>query len=182
MRNAWAFRVDRHRWVPLPGAESWDASRRQQWIERAMVVAGIAAAGYDVPLDAVRARVAALADAARGPESVVFVPVAEPWPVLVHMDTAATAEVASMRDKWHAKGAGARSVEVTPLLDAKLDGAERVARVDVDAQGSVTYSVAFMGTAGDLGTVWHGSTAHPLVAGQLMAMGAEVFATVERRA
>jgi hypothetical protein len=154
---------------------------RETWVESAAVVVGIGSRGERWTVDQLRQRCARLADAERGPESVMFVPVMEPFPVLVHMTTGTVEATNATRERWTTKDVTTRSVEVTELEDAALDGAARIARVDVDADGHVTYSVALVGTEGDLGTMWHGSTNQPLVAGQLMAMGAEVFATVKRR-
>ena len=180
-RNAWAFRVDPERWIPLPGAEVLTGQAREAWVESAAVVVGFGSAGEDWTVGQLRQRCTALADAQRGPESVMFVPVMEPFPVLVHMTTHTAGATEAARHRWTTRDAATRSVEVTELDGAALDGASRIARVDVDGRGHATYSVAFVGTEGDLGTVWHASTNQPLVAGQLMSMGAEMFATVRRR-
>lgn len=180
-RNAWAFRVDSRRWIPLPGTGALVGTQRDAWIERATVVLGTGNVGQYASVEELRQRCAAIADAPRGPESVVFVPVMEPFPVLVHMTTDGRDATSATRQGWLTGAATTRSIEETPLNGAALDDASRIARVDVDREGHVTYSVAFVGQSGDLGTVWHGITDQPLVAGQLMSMGAEVFATVRRR-
>lgn len=180
-RNAWAFRVDPQRWIPLAGPDVLTGTARDTWVESAAVVVGLGSMGQGWEVDGLRQRCAALANAERGPESVMFVPVMEPYPVLVHMTTDTVEAITRLRERFTAQSSTTRSVDVTDLEGAGLDGAIRIARVDVDAAGHVTYTVAFAGTEGDLGTVWHATTDQPLVAGQLMSMGAEVFATVKRR-
>lgn len=181
IRNAWKFRIDSKRWIPVPAADTWTVNTRHRWIEQAVVVASLGVYAQDVPMREVRARITEIADSPRGPESAVFVPIAEPMPLLMHMVTDTSEAINAAKEQWHTRGAGTRAVEPTPLQDAAMSDAVRVARVDVDAEGAVVYSVAFIGTSGNVGTVWHGSTRHPLVAGQFMSMGAEVFSTVERR-
>lgn len=181
MRNAWKFRVDAKRWVPIPATTAWTAEGRLRWIEQATMVASVAMLAQDVPMSELRARMMEIADTPRGPESAVFVPVAEPMPLLTHMVTDTAEAIGVARAQWHVRAKGTRAVETTALEGARMSDAVRIARVDADANGDIVYSVAFVGTSGDVGTVWHGATKHPLVAGQFMSMGAEVFATVERR-
>lgn len=181
MRNAWKFRVDSKRWFPVPAMDAWSPEGRTKWIEQATIIGGVAVIGQDLPVSEIRARVTEIADTPRGPESAVFFPVAEPMPVLMHMVTDTAEAIGAAREQWHVRAKGTRAVETTQLDGALLSDAVRITRVDADAHGTIVYSVAFVGTTGELGTVWHGSTRHPLAAGQFMSMGAEVFATVERK-
>ena len=181
MRNAWKFRVDPKRWFPIPAMDAWSSEGRTKWIEQATLIGGVAVIAQDVPVSEIRARVTEIADTPRGPESAVFFPVAEPMPVLMHMVTDTAEAMGVAREQWHVRAKGTRAVETTALEGARMSDAVRIARVDADANGDIVYSVAFVGTSGDVGTVWHGATKHPLVAGQFMSMGAEVFATVERK-
>lgn len=180
-RNAWAFRVDPQRWVPVPGMDVLIGKRRENWIERATVVVGFGSSGQYSSVDELRQRCAAIADSPRGPESVMFVPVMEPVPVLLHMTTDSPGATEATRERWLMKATTTRSIDVSDIESACLADAVRIARVDVDTHGRVTYWVAFVAVTEDLGTVWHASTDQPLVAGQLLALGAEVFATVTRR-
>ncbi len=101
--------------------------------------------------------------------------------MLVHMVTNSGEATAATRRRWLTEATSTRSIEVTDMDCAHLSTATRTVRVDVSHEGNVTYGVAFIGMAQDLGVIWHASTDQPLVAGQFMAMGAEVFATVQRR-
>ncbi len=180
MRNAWKFRIDPKRWFPIPTVDAWTSETRKKWIEQATIIGGVAVIAQDIPVSEIRARVTEIADTPRGMESAVFFPVAEPMPLLMHMVTDTAEAIRAAREQWHVRTNGTRAVETTPLEGALLEDAARIARVDADANGTIVYSIAFVGTSGELGTVWHGSTRYPLVAGQFMSMGAEVFATVER--
>jgi len=182
IRNAWAFRVDPQRWVPapLPPKPGDDAQElRCASHDLAGTHSKRSNEHHALPSEH-HALPSEHCAQCRSPEAARFLPIDQPGHVLTCMDTDAANLVRHWACQWSARGPRTRAVDVIDL-DGALTDAQRIVHIDVDEHGQVQFHVAFWGTDGDIGTMWHGQTENALVAGQFMALGAELFATVHRR-